>query len=78
MENGKIFRRMGHFNFVKCIKCKLKILSALRHHLISLITKIEREKGRARRKGGRGRGGGKRRREREVGEGERGRKGRLR
>lgn len=37
---------MGRFNFVKYEKYKLKILSALKHHLFSHITKCERCLGR--------------------------------
>lgn len=54
---------MGRFNFVKYKKCKLKILSALKHHLFSHIAKCERCLGRE--------GKGK---EEEEGEGEEGEK----
>lgn len=54
---------MGRFNFVKYEKCRLKILSALKHHLFSHITKCERCLGRE--------GKGK---EEEEGEGEEGEK----
>lgn len=55
---------MGRFNFVKYEKCKLKILSALKHHLFSHIINRERCSGRE--------GKGK---EEEEGEGEKEKKG---
>lgn len=58
---------MGRFNFVKYEKYKLKILSALKHHLFSHITKCERCLGRE--------GKGKEEEEGEGGEGEEGEKG---